>query len=188
MTENEVQNLKAILVGTSAYYGESLSDDVLTLFVADLEDLPFDLVMQSIKEIRRDPKQTRCPRPAIIRARIEPAPTDDDQVQIAISRILEAVARFGWPNHTQARQHLGDLSWAIIEREGGWVRVCENLSQDNLGTTRAQWRQLGLSLCAMSRAGLLDAKDELPTPKIEAKKQDDFSTQFQALFQSKKLT
>jgi hypothetical protein len=45
---------------------------VLCLYVEDLADLPFDAVMGAIKRLRRDPKITRFPLPAIIRDRVAP--------------------------------------------------------------------------------------------------------------------
>lgn len=164
MTEAEVQQLKALIVATSAYYGHQIPPAVLALYAEDLADLPLSEVARAIKEVRRDPKTARFPLPAVIRARIEVAPTDDDQVQDAVSRIIEAVAKHGWNNSEAAKKHIGELGWAIVTRDGGWTNVCEYLSQDNLGTARAQWRQLGMSLCRSSRSGTLRLAPALPAP------------------------
>lgn len=165
MSPQEIRQLKALLVATSMYYGQEFRDEVINLFVEDLCDLPFESVVQAIKEARRDPRTTRFPLPAVIRGKIETGPSDEDQAIEAVSRIVAAVSRFGWNNPDRAKLFIGGLGWRVVEMEGGWTTVCETLNNDNIGTLRAQWRGIAKSSIARAKAGELDT-----APRLENKK------------------
>lgn len=168
MTDQEKQHLKALIVATSMYYGHEIPDPVLNLYVEDLEDLPFAAVAGAIKEVRRDPKTTRFPLPAVIRERLEPAQDLESQALLAVGRIIEAVARFGWTNSERAREVIGELGWQVVEREGGWQNLCGELNQDNIGMLRAQWRQTAIAVGKASQAGTLSDAPALPKPRSES--------------------
>lgn len=164
MSPQERQALKALIIATSAYYGQQLADNVIGLYVEDLADLEFGKVVAAVKEIRRDPKTTRFPLPALIRARILPmATSDEDRAVEAATRIAAAVRMYGWTNEDRAKLYVGELGWRVVEIDGGWQNVCETLTQDNLGTYRAQWRQLALATARNARAGR-SGPPELPEP------------------------
>ena len=162
MTPDERQKLKALLVATSMYYGQKLPDDVLNLYVEDLADLAFAEVVQHICEIRRDPKTTRCPLPAVIRARVCPEIDSEAEAVEAVSRIVQAVANIGPYRTEDARAFVGELGWFVVTREGGWQNVCQVLTEENIGALKAQWRQLAIAQHRRAKAGLTDAP-ALPT-------------------------
>jgi hypothetical protein len=37
---------------------------------------------------------------------------------------------------------LGSVGWQIVQMEGGWEQICQSLTDDNLNTSKAQWRNL----------------------------------------------
>jgi hypothetical protein len=164
MNNEEIQKLKLLLSATSAYYGQQLRDDVLRLYVEDLVDLPFDAVAIAVKEVRRDPKTTRCPLPAQIRNRIQPVETDENQAMEAVARIISAVSRFGWNNSSQAREFIGELGWRLVTLDGGWMTVCESMNHENIGVYRAQWKNLALSQIQRARAGTIGDAPAIPSP------------------------
>jgi hypothetical protein len=164
VTAQEIQQLKALIVATALYYGQTIPDNVLALYVEDLADLPFLGVAAAIRDVRRDPKTTRFPLPAVIRARLMPAPSDEGEAQEAVSRLIAAVSKFGWVQPKAAREFMGELAWTVVEREGGWSNVCSELNESNIGMLRAQWRDLAESLSARSRAGTLNTPPALPKP------------------------
>jgi hypothetical protein len=164
MTFDEIQKLKLLIIATSAYYGVKIEGPVLQLYIDDLADLEFTAVCAVVKEIRRDPKTTRFPFPAVIRDRISPAVTDESESLIAVNKVIEAVGKFGWHNQQSAREFIGELGWLLVSMEGGWLRVCETLDSDNLNTTRAQWRGLAQALIKRNKAGLT-APPALPGPR-----------------------
>lgn len=162
MSPAEQQQLKALIVATALYYGQEIPDPALKLYVEDLADLPFAVVAEAIKQVRRDPKTTRFPLPAVIRDKIAPAETDELQAMEAAARIPEAVSRFGWNNPGPARLFIGELGWVVVQRDGGWSNVCQVLNEDNLGTLKAQWRNLALGELKRARMGILHEAPSLP--------------------------
>lgn len=165
MTDQEQAHLKVLIVATSAYFGHQIPDNVLALYVEDLADLPFSEVVGAIKEVRRDPKTTRFPLPAIIRDRLQPAITDENEAIEATSRIISAVAKYGWTNPDRAKEYIGELGWRCVGLEGGWQRVCETLKDGNLGTFRAQVKSIALTQVKRSQAGITDEAPSLPGPR-----------------------
>lgn len=168
MNSVEIMQLKKLLVGTSIYYGQQLDDSVLQLFVEDLKDLDFGKVAKAIKDVRLDPKTTRCPLPAVIRAKITPADTDENKAIDAVARIIKAVSDYGWNNHDAAKAYIGELGWRVVALEGGWHNVCESLTHDRIGTLRAQWRSTALTQIQRDKTGSYDHAPMLPTSEGKA--------------------
>lgn len=164
MSPVEIQQLKALIVATSLYYGQKIPDEVLGLYVEDLVDLPFAEVALAIKEARRDPKTTRFPLPAVLRVRVNPETDPETEAVEAVGRIVQAVTRIGPYDSSRARRVIGDLAWRVVELEGGWETVCEVLTYDNMGQLKAQWRNLAKAQYTRARAGL-SAAPALPSPE-----------------------
>lgn len=153
--------LKALIVMTSAYYGQRLDDTVVEMYAEDLADLPLDAVRRALVEARRDPKQRTFPLPAVIRDKIQPFDNADADAKEAAGRIVAAVSRFGWNNVARAREYVGELGWAVVERQGGWETLCRTLTEDNIGQMQAQWRDLALSVSKRAKLGILNEPPRL---------------------------
>lgn len=165
MTPAEIIQLKKLIIAMSLYYGQTLQDQVVALYAEDLSDLPFDRVVQVLKEVRRDPKTTRFPLPAVIRQRIAPEKRDPETEALeASNRIVEAVAKIGPYQSERARAFIGELGWLVVQREGGWMNLCETLTNDNQGMLKAQWRNLAKALWHRAELGQLDEAPALPSP------------------------
>lgn len=165
MNSEEQKKLKALFVATSMYYGQQLQNEALALYVEDLSDLSFDSVSAALAEFRRDQRIIRVPLPAIIRAKINPEPIDQDDDREAAGRILAAISRCGWCNQEQARNYIGELGWAVVQMQGGWEAVCGMVDEGNLPSFQAQWRDLAGSIRRRSAAGLQNFPPPLPKPK-----------------------
>lgn len=160
MTDQELKQLKALLVVMGAYYGQELLDSVVTMYAEDLKDLSFEDVNRALTEYRRDPKNTRCPLPAMIRARIEPDSNPESEAIFISNLIVQAISRVG-------PYQLPDLPWVakeIIKMEGGWENVCDLATNDNIGMLKAQWR--GLAKTLIERKSRTD-RTLLPPPNSE---------------------
>lgn len=59
-----------LMIAMAAYYGQKIEDHVLLMYAEDVSDLPLEGVKRAFHEIRRDPKVTRFPLPALIRERV----------------------------------------------------------------------------------------------------------------------
>lgn len=159
--------LKALIVATSAYYGQKLDPTVIAMYAEDLVDLPIEQVRDALLQIRRDPKITRFPLPAVIRDRIQPADTVEADARDAASRIVAAISRFGWPNGERARGYVGELGWLVVERQGGWQNLCQAVETDDIGILQAQWRELAVSLIKRAKAGTLNLPPSLPAGSLQ---------------------
>jgi len=78
---------------------------------------------------------------------------DETDAREAASLIIQAVKKFGWPAPEDAKNFMGSLAWAVVERQGGWASICKNLNDSNLGIHQAQWRELAKSILDRSRRG-----------------------------------
>lgn len=89
-------------------------------------------------------RRSRDPFPSVreIREILEPEARPEDEAAEIASRIVRVVARIGPYREAAARDALGPLGWDIVQRQGGWMTVCEMLSYDNLPQLQAQWRRL----------------------------------------------
>lgn len=104
----------------------------------------------------------KFPTPRQIIEKFKPVIDDESQAKEAASRIVESVSRFGWNNIDRARAWIGELGWAVVQRQGGWIEVCTTLSHNNIGILQAQWRELAKSMCVRARQGLLDIPPDIP--------------------------
>jgi hypothetical protein len=144
LNPTQKKELKQLFVSTALYFNHTIADTVLALYVEDLKDLNFDEVAQALGELRRDPKTQKCPLPAQIRAHLRPELSDGDRAMLAVSEIVEAVARVG----AYQKPQLSPLAEEVVKQEGGWMAVCERLTNDNLTFYKAQWRDLARGLIA----------------------------------------
>lgn len=147
MIREEKQQLKELFVATALYYGQDLHNQALELYVSDLEDLPFAEVAQALKDLRREVRTTRCPLPAAIRAKLNPEVDPEARAALIANEIVEAIGRVG-------PYRLPEFSYEaseIVRLEGGWQRVCEVVTNDNLSIYKAQWRQLAKAVHAGER-------------------------------------
>lgn len=97
----------------------------------------------------RDP----FPSPRQIVALFEPQADPEANAVAAANAILEAISKDGYTNPERARARMGELAWSIVESEGGWHKVCENVVVDRIPTYRAQWIKFALAKQTRALAG-----------------------------------
>jgi len=159
------KSISRILTMLAEYYDKILSKSQLTMYSAHLQDLTTEELQAACSTYTRDPNNKFFPLPAMLRQLIRPVLIgDDENAREAAGRILASVSKFGHTNTERAREYVGDLGWAVVARQGGWLNVCTMLTEDNVGMLQAQWRELAISLQRRARAGLLDTPPGLPEP------------------------
>lgn len=141
-----MRSVKETIALTFAYYqpGQILDSSVLELYAKDLADLAADDVVWAYQSYRRDPKNSRFPLPAKIREIICPQNYISHEAQAAeiAARIVGSVSKFGWSNAKDAEQFIGPAGWSVVQRQGGWSYICENLgTRINPSTFQAQIRK-----------------------------------------------
>jgi hypothetical protein len=157
MTNNEKTELAKIYAATCKAFDKSLEPDVLRMQIEDLSDLDFSKVVAALAKYRQDEKSITWPRAGKIRALVNPLMSRDSLANEAASRIREAIGLFGWPNGDQARKHIGELGWMVVERSGGWSYLCENHGVELQPLTfHAQARDLSKAILESKEVGVLD--------------------------------
>jgi hypothetical protein len=67
------------------------------------------------------------------------------------------VPKVGYCNAGQAEKYIGPDGWRIVQRQGGWTYICENLGRNlNPGTFQAQLRDQLLG--EIQYGGAIEAK------------------------------
>lgn len=168
MSEQELKQIKEIMVHTSVYYGRTLSPQVLAMMASDLSDLDFQATLDAFTKYRRDPKNRAFPLPAQIREIANPVVSDDNEAREVTGRIQRAIVRFGYTNPSDAQGFIGSLGWEVVKRWGGWPYLCQKLGTE-IDTTHfsAQSREMVKSIKAYYAAGELDSPIMLESNPIK---------------------
>lgn len=156
--------ISQIITGLAEYYDKQLSVTQLAMYVEDLLDVEPSKLLAAVREYRRDGRNVFFPLPAKLKALAYPESDPEAEAVEAVSRIVQAVANIGPYRTEDARSFVGELGWLVVTRDGGWQNVCQNLTEENMGTLKAQWRQLAIAQHKRAKAGLVDAP-ALPTPQ-----------------------
>lgn len=165
---NQREQISEIIFALGEYYDKNLTQNQIAMYVEDLIDLDATQLVEAIKRYRLDPKNDRFPLPVKLKAMIGQAVSPDDAARDASSRIIAAVAKYGWNNPDRARDYVGELGWEIVKRQGGWMNLCESLTYDNQGMLQAQWRELAVSV-QRSGTRTRDTGPSLPSPEDSKK-------------------
>lgn len=136
----------ATLVKMSAYYRASVTDEVLEMYADDLMDIDPEKLKIAFLSIRRNPKIKFMPLPAEIREICCPVITNQNIAVDSVGKIIQAIADFGWCNENKAREFIGDIGQYLVERNGGWKKVCE-MKHDEIPFFRSQAIKLAESYC-----------------------------------------
>lgn len=169
MTGEERKTVQRHLLVLSELYGRQLSTGAIILMSDALHDLDCQKVIAALTRYAADPTSRSFPLPGQIRHLVAPNPSDTENALEAVNRIIEGMAKYGWTQPDRAKQFIGDLGWLVVQREGGWQRVCETSNNDNLPTLKAQWRELAKALTVRSKAGVLSDGPSLPAPTTNNK-------------------
>ncbi len=142
-TQREI--LGDILFAFGEYYDKRLTANQLGMYVEDLTDLSADELRAACKLYRQDAKNERFPLPAKLIALARPKDSPEDAGREIAAGIIDAVFKAGWNNPEKARAIMGEVGWAIISRMGGWQNFCQELTNENMPTMRAQIRDLAMT-------------------------------------------
>ena len=94
---------------------------------------------------------------------------DSDNAREAAERIVHAVSRYGWSNLTLAKEYIGELGWKCVEMQGGWQTVCSEVTHENQGFLKAQYREYCRTLIHRGRKGILELPPAIPRESLENK-------------------
>jgi hypothetical protein len=120
-----------------------LTEEVIELYDRMLSPGGYDSLCLALDKIILE-RSSRDPFPSIkeISEKLDIKISDADQAVFQANRILSSVSRFGWNNSTLARNHLGENAWKVVHLMGGWEKLCQSITLENIGMFRAQMRDL----------------------------------------------
>lgn len=133
------QKLKEIILLHASYYRQTMSPEVLTMYVADLADLEISEVIAAYDSYRRNPKNKTNPLPAQIREIIEPQVSDRSAAEALTSQIIAGIKKhdvYFYPGDAA----YGPAGASLVRRRGGWVRLCNEFWNCDATMFRAQMR------------------------------------------------
>lgn len=151
--------------------GLVLEKEIIGLYDGAFKQIGYDKGVTAIEHVILN-RRSRDPFPSIadLKRVGSREPDEMDQAVEASNRIVEAVSKFGGCNADlnapQARKFMGDIAWYVVERNGGFVNLCSQLTASTIGTFKAQFRELALSSIRRYKLGLLEVApsfESLPT-------------------------
>lgn len=165
MNSQERIRIGEIWINTAEVYGKEIKDAGLRIMLDAVSDLPFEAVLSALRDWPRVSKQQRHPFPAEVREMAGGGVSADAEATAAATRVQQAITRFGWPNGKEAQLFIGSLGWTVVQRLGGWLRVCEMVGVDyDKSAFFAHAKSIAKSEAEYSRAGRHDEPPQLPPP------------------------
>ena len=153
---------------TCKFFDKDISFEIVKLVIYDLQDLDFQMCFNALSQYRKSAKNQFWPKSADIRKLASPELSDESKAEQAAVKIVEAIKKHGWSQPEQARAHMGELAWSVVNSKGGWMTVCENLGSEwDVGTFHAQARQIAKSTIESAKLGILHQPIGLPEPQSE---------------------
>lgn len=165
MTVGEKKTLMMLFSQYAEIFNRNLSAQTLATLVESLVDLPYSQVYSTLSDWLKS--NQAFPMPAQIREIICPGVTGKDEAIDAVNRIMSAISSCGYNNPDRAKEKVGELGWAAVQRFGGWSQLCQSVtSYDIEPTIRAQLRELITVLHKKSLRGDMDIPPPLPTSRF----------------------
>lgn len=126
--------------------GIALSSDATTETFQIYTEILFEYgEANAIRAIKEGMRKFRFfPKPVELIDLINPKPQRQDADLLA-GEIISAVRRYGFYQGAIAKEQLGEEAWNVVILIGGWSTLCDT-KENQLGTLRAQVRDLGLSV------------------------------------------
>lgn len=166
MTQEERKTIGRRWIAVASTHGKVFSNDAWSVMLNAVDDLPFERLKNALDNWLAGPKARTFPFPIDLREQIVPPVDDETVAREAASRVIAAVAKFGWAQPGAAREWIGELGWVGVVRAGGWQYICENLGRRELphAMFQAQLRDVCSAQIKLAKAGVLDQPIGLPKP------------------------
>lgn len=164
MTQQEINQLKGLMVMYAGYYRQQFSDATFEMYAEDLSNLDFHQVTGALLAYRKNPKNKTFPLPAVIIEMLNPTLDDTAVAQETVSRICQAITNIGRYRTDEAKEHLGELAWQVVRANGGWSMLCESDFMTNTNA-KSQAREYAKAIMDLSRKGKLGEAFALPAPE-----------------------
>lgn len=138
--------------------------------------LGWDRLCKALEKILLERKaRDPFPTPSDILAMFNPESDPETRAILASNLIAEAIAKDGHTNPDRARNRMGELGWAVVQMEGGWINLCQKLPAGDITHFRHQWTKTALAIQKAGPTRLRPAIEQrAPTPASEPKQLESF--------------
>ena len=143
---NSIQQHLFLWANIADYYRISLTKNTIRMYAEDTSHIDSADIYKVFKAYRNSKNSTYMPRPHQLIELLNPTPETGDLAIEASAAIWNAISRWGYSNPDLAKEQMGELAWQVVERDGGWQRVCADSSENNKIALKAQWRELAKAL------------------------------------------
>lgn len=136
-----------LFAALSSMCGAQMDHFTLKLYDQELSRMGYDRAAQAVRKIIVS-RRGRDPLPSIreIEDVANPEVSIESKAVLESSKIMEAITRIGPYESAEAKKHMGDIAWKIVQLEGGWENLCEIVNRDNAAVYKAQWRKMAVAL------------------------------------------
>lgn len=122
----DIQQIKKFWVMVSAYYQRQLDSHVVQMYSEDCRNITIAELKSAFEQWRRSAKGTFMPMPMQLVNLIHPEPDLNAEANEVVSKIREAIKKFGYMQTQEARQFMGELAYQTVEGCGGLMAICES--------------------------------------------------------------
>lgn len=147
-----------ILCAIADHCGYDLKHEMSIRMAESLQHIGWDKVCDELETYIEviEPIRSNFPTIAKIRQMCgEEFFSDEDMARDIAENIFRAISRLGsYAKIDEVKAFVGDVGFAVIQRNGGWVELARSCTMENCGMLKAQWRELAKVLIKKDRAGL----------------------------------
>lgn len=135
------QRFLTILSVLAEMCGSKLSSDLLEIYDNNLKDLGYENLCEALNQIIINRRaQDRFPSIRDIREACGEAKLSiEAAAQELLTRVIAAIAIFGYVDPEGAREYMGEVAWSALPGNIGWEETCT--ADIPIATARAQLRQ-----------------------------------------------
>ena len=166
MTAKQLGSILSYFAKINPRFAPDFGDfEILGFWHEQFKDISPDLLKSILKDLIE--KSEYFPSLAQVRRGAGKVNRSDEYLaREAASLIIQAVKKYGSINNDDRIElFVGELAWAVIERRGGWLSICDSMpSNQTIPTVEAQLRELCKSELELHRLGLVETKPALPRP------------------------
>ena len=139
----------------AVFKGVEVTQERIGLYVEYLSRYDLKKVSAALKVLLNT--HTGFPDIAHIVKLVDPSMTEDEKGNEIAGAIIDSVKSFGSYQPLEAKKYLGPIAWWVVESFGGWGILCR-MTTAELGTTRAQLREMGKAARKVASRNLEDPK------------------------------
>lgn len=158
---------KQFWIQMAGYYRTRLDDSTVLMYAQDVSHVSIEKLQELFLKYRSNPANKFMPMPSWFIEQINPTHQDPKILAREVaSRIQAAISKFGYCNPIEAKEYIGSVGWMAVQRNGGWLSVCENVGVTvDPSIFYAQTRDLAESIIINAAKENFDKPIELPERK-----------------------